>query len=169
MSGKSTLLRSMGIDAVLGLAGAPVCAASLEIGPLRVCTSMRVRDSLEAGVSHFYAELRRLKLVVDQATSGKPVFFLLDEILHGTNSRERIIGARAVVRDLLARGAMGAVSTHDLGLSDLENELGGAAKNVHFEEQVEGDKMTFDYKLREGVVQSSNALRLMKMVGLDVG
>jgi hypothetical protein len=169
MSGKSTLLRSMGVNAVLGLAGAPVCATALELGPMQVCTSMRVRDSLEAGVSHFYAELRRLKLVVDHAAGERPVLFLLDEILHGTNSRERLIGARAVVRDLLARGAMGAVSTHDLGLADLESELRGKAKNVHFEEQVDGDKMTFDYKLREGVVQSSNALRLMKSVGLDVG
>jgi hypothetical protein len=168
MSGKSTLLRSMGINAVLGLAGAPVCAAALELGPLRVATSMRVRDSLEAGVSHFYAELKRLKLVADLAGEGRPVLFLLDEILHGTNSRERLIGARAVVRKLLARGALGAVSTHDLGLSDIEAELPGSAKNVHFEEQVNGDEMTFDYKLRNGVVQSSNALRLMKIVGLDV-
>src|SRR5262249_36866907 len=147
---------------------APVCAAALELGPLRVATSMRVRDSLEAGVSHFYAELKRLKLVADLADDGRPVLFLLDEILHGTNSRERLIGARAVVRRLLARGALGAVSTHDLGLSDLETELPGRAKNVHFEEQVSGDAMTFDYKLRTGVVQSSNALRLMKIVGLDI-
>lgn len=179
MSGKSTLLRAMGANAVLALAGAPVCARSLAIGPLRVVTSMRVSDSLEEGVSHFYAELQKLKRVVDLARegdakkSGPTVLFLLDEILHGTNSRERIIGARAILRELVARGAMGAVSTHDLGISDLERELdgsgaAGAVRNVHFEEQVADDKMTFDYRLREGVVKSSNALRLMKIVGIDV-
>ncbi len=168
MSGKSTLLRAMGVNAVLALAGAPVCAQSLEIGDLRVATSMRVRDSLSEGVSHFYAELQRLKMVVDMARGERTVFFLLDEILHGTNTRERLIGARAVVRNLVARRAMGAVSTHDLAMADLETELPQAVKNVHFQEQVVEDKMTFDYKLREGVVQSSNALLLMKLVGLEV-
>ena len=175
MSGKSTLLRAMGANAVLALAGAPACARSLRIGPVRVVSSMRVRDSLEDGVSHFYAELQKLKRVVDLARKKDEgtVFFLLDEILHGTNSRERILGARAIIRELLARGAMGAVSTHDLGISDLDRELadsggGSVLRNVHFQEQVEGEKMTFDYQLREGIVQSSNALRLMKLVGIDV-
>jgi hypothetical protein len=174
MSGKSTLLRAIGVNAVLALAGAPVCASKLTIGPLAVATSLRVRDSLEEGVSHFYAELRKLKRVVDLARSPKAgnahyVLFLLDEILHGTNSRERLIGARAIVRELVRRGAVGAVSTHDLALGDLQNELKGLVTNVHFEEQVTADDtMTFDYKLRQGVVQSSNALRLMKIVGLDV-
>lgn len=168
MSGKSTLLRSMGLGVVLALAGAPVCARKMKIGPLRLATSMRVTDSLEEGTSRFYAELKRLKLIVGMANEGPGVFFLLDEVLHGTNTRERLIGARAVVRSLLSRGALGAVSTHDLALGDLEEELRGSAKNVHFQEQVEGDVMSFDYKLREGVVQSSNALRLMKAVGLEV-
>lgn len=168
MSGKSTLLRAVGVNAVLALAGAPVCAKRLVIGDVRVVTSMRVRDSLEEGVSHFYAELQRLKMVLDMAKGQRTVLFLLDEILHGTNTRERLIGARAIVRELVARRAMGAVSTHDLGIADLEEELPGAVRNVHLQEQVEGDKMTFDYKVREGVVQSSNALLLMKMVGLDV-
>jgi hypothetical protein len=167
MSGKSTLLRAIGINAVLAASGAPVCAERMTIGPVEVVTSMRVRDSLEEGVSRFYAELKKLKVVVDHARAPG-VLFLLDEILHGTNSRERLIGARAIVRELLARGAMGAVSTHDLAIADLERELAGRVKNVHFEEQVDGDTMTFDYKLRAGVVHSSNALRLMKMVGLDV-
>jgi MutS domain V len=171
MSGKSTLLRAIGANAVLAFAGAPVCARSLVIGPARVATSIRVEDSLEQGVSHFYAELRRLKRVIDLAeqSSVGPVLFLLDEILHGTNSRERVIGACAVVRQLTARGALGAVSTHDLGITALERELPGHVQNVHFEEQVEGEKMTFDYLLRPGVVQSSNALRLMRAVGIDVG
>ncbi|WP_394848028.1 MutS family DNA mismatch repair protein [Pendulispora brunnea] len=168
MSGKSTLLRAIGINAVLALAGAPVCAQSLVIGDLRVATSMRVRDSLAEGVSHFYAELQRLKMVVDMSRGDRTVLFLLDEILHGTNTRERLIGARSIVRKLVLYKAMGAVSTHDLGIADLENELPHAVKNVHFQEQVTGDKMTFDYKLREGVVQSSNALILMKLVGLDI-
>jgi DNA mismatch repair ATPase MutS len=174
MSGKSTLLRAMGLNAVLALAGAPVCAERLRIGPVRVVTSMRVKDSLEEGVSHFYAELQKLKRVLDLAKDGGGAeLFLLDEILHGTNSRERILGARAILTELLLRGAMGAVSTHDLGISDLESRLQAAhatvhVRNVHFEEQVEGEKMTFDYRLRDGIVQSSNALRLMKLVGIDV-
>lgn len=175
MSGKSTLLRAIGVNVVLANAGAPVCAARLRLGRLRVATSMRVSDSLEEGTSRFYAELKKLKLVLDLARSAAKhggaeghVLFLLDEILHGTNTRERLIGARAILKELLAVGALGAVSTHDLGLGDLERELPDHVRNVHFEEQVEGDVMTFDYKLREGVVQSSNALRLMKIVGLDV-
>ncbi|MEO8797688.1 MAG: MutS family DNA mismatch repair protein, partial [Polyangiaceae bacterium] len=166
MSGKSTLLRAVGVNAVLALAGAPVCAESMTIGDLRVATSMRISDSLESGISHFYAELQKLKLVIDMAHGPKKVLFLLDEILHGTNTRERLIGARAVARALVEAGAIGAISTHDIAIGDLEQELTGKVKNVHFEEQVEDDKMTFDYKLRDGVVQSSNALRLMKIVGL---
>jgi hypothetical protein len=176
MSGKSTLLRAIGVNAVLANAGGPVCATSLKVGRLRVATSMRVADSLEEGTSRFYAELKKLKLVLDLAKKSAKesakegvVLFLLDEILHGTNTRERLIGARAILRELLSLGAMGAVSTHDLGLGDLEKEVpGDKVKNVHFEEQVEGDVMSFDYLLRHGIVQSSNALRLMKIVGLDV-
>jgi hypothetical protein len=174
MSGKSTLLRAMGINVVLANAGAPVCAKSMRVGRIIVATSMRVSDSLDEGTSRFYAELKKLKLVLDLARKSKKqagegtVLFLLDEILHGTNTRERLIGARAILRELLAQGAMGAVSTHDLGLGDLEAEMPDRVRNVHFEEQVSGDVMTFDYKLRTGIVQSSNALRLLKIVGLDV-
>jgi hypothetical protein len=175
MSGKSTLLRAIGINVVLANAGAPVCAKSMKVGRLVVATSMRVSDSLDEGTSRFYAELKKLKLVLDLARKAKKsdnaegtVLFLLDEILHGTNTRERLIGARAILRELLAQGAMGAVSTHDLGLGDLEAEMPDHVRNIHFEEQVNGDVMTFDYKLRTGIVQSSNALRLMKIVGLDV-
>ena len=170
MSGKSTLLRAIGVNAVLALAGGPVCARRLAIGPIRVAASIRVRDSLAEGVSRFYAEVRKLKAVIERARAGRipATLFLLDEVLHGTNSRERLIGARAIVRELVARGAMGGVSTHDLALGDLEHELPGSVSNVHFEEQVEGDTMTFDYKLRPGVVHSSNALRIMRMVGIDV-
>lgn len=168
MSGKSTMLRAIGVNAVLAFAGAPVCARRLSLAECRVRTSMRITDSLEEGVSHFYAELGRLKEIVDAADAGERVLFLLDEVLHGTNSRERNIGAKAVVSHLLAKGAFGAVSSHDLGLSDLEGESGGRVKNVHFQELVEGSRMTFDYKLKPGVVTSSNALRLMKRIGIAV-
>jgi len=168
MSGKSTLLRSIGISAVLALAGAPVCARRLRMAPCRVYTSMRISDSLEAGVSHFYAELERLKGVVDAVGRGEKVLFLLDEILHGTNSRERQLGGKAVVLRLLAEGAVGAVSSHDLGLASLAEESGGRVTNVHFEETVREDKMSFDYKLKPGVVASANALRLMRIVGIAV-
>ena len=170
MSGKSTLLRAIGVNAALALAGAPCCCARLAISPLRVWTSMRVTDSLEGGVSHFYAELARLKAVVDAKDRGDPVLFLLDEVMHGTNSRERQIGARAVTLDLV-RGdghAIGAVSSHDLGLGDLERESDGAVRAVHFEKQVDGGKMTFDYRMKRGVVRSGNALRLMRELGLPV-
>lgn len=167
MSGKSTLLRAVGINAVLAYAGAPVCAASMRIGSMQLGTSMRVQDSLTDGYSHFYAELRRLKQVTVLAAAG-PLLFLLDEILHGTNARERIIGAKSVVRALLKRDAIGIVSTHDTQIGALEEESGGRVKNVHFIETVEGEQMRFDYTLREGVVQSGNALRLMKALGLEV-
>ena len=173
MSGKSTLLRSMGINAVLAMAGAPVVATELAMGPVELRTSMWARDSLAKGVSHFYAELEKLKKVVDGIESARPLFFLLDEILQGTNSRERIIGARSVLRHLLERGAMGAISTHDVGLLDLGPGLDARVDKVHFEEQVSESEngkstMSFDYQLRPGVVRSTNALRLMQRVGIDV-
>jgi ABC-type multidrug transport system fused ATPase/permease subunit len=168
MSGKSTLLRAIGVAAVLAMAGAPVCAGRLRIGQCTVRTSMRVSDSLRDGISRFYAELLKLKGVVESARSGAPVLFLLDEILHGTNSRERHIGARSILRTLLAHGATGAVSTHDLALADLEQATGQKVRNVHFEEQVVEGKMTFDYLLRGGVVRSGNALQWMRQVGLEV-
>jgi MutS domain V len=173
MSGKSTLLRSMGINAVLAMAGAPVAAEELEMAPVELRTSMWARDSLAKGVSHFYAELEKLKRVVDGIQANRPLFFLLDEILQGTNSRERVIGARSVLRHLLERGAMGAISTHDVGLLDLGPELDERVDKVHFEEQVSESEngksvMSFDYRLRPGVVRSTNALRLMRRVGIDV-
>ena len=168
MSGKSTLLRAVGSACVMAQAGAPVCATALSISPLLVRSSIRVSDSLAAGVSHFYAELLALKLVVDDADRGAPVLFLLDEILHGTNSRERQTGAKSVVAHLLAKGAMGAVSTHDVGLASLVDEHPGLVRAVHLVEQAEGERMTFDYRLRDGILTSGNALKLMKSLGLPV-
>jgi hypothetical protein len=168
MSGKSTLLRAMGVAAVMALAGAPVCARRLRIGLMGVHTSMRISDSLSAGVSHFYAELKKLHSTLLATSSGLPVFFLLDEILHGTNSEERQIGARWILAELIRSGALGAVSTHDLGLCQLPEPLSSHVQSVHFRETVQDGKMTFDYRLRRGPVTGGNALRLMRSLGLEV-
>ena len=168
MSGKSTLLRAIGVAGVLAMAGAPVCAKELRMSPCVVRSSMRVSDSLKDGISRFYAELLKIKQVTQTAEGGKPVLFLLDEILHGTNSRERHIGARSIIRSLVACGAMGAVSTHDLALASLAEEMPEQLRLVHLQEQVIDGKMVFDYRLREGVVRSGNALRWMRAVGLKV-
>lgn len=167
MSGKSTFLRSLGLAAVLAQAGAPVCASRLRMSRLKVSTSVQVRDSLSQGVSHFYAELNKLKAIVDSAKGGG-VLFLLDEILHGTNSRERQIGARWLLTELLSKNTIGAVSTHDMELCRLPDALMQNVKLVHFRENELNGRMTFDYKLREGPVTAGNALRLMRSVGLDV-
>jgi hypothetical protein len=168
MSGKSTLLRTVGINTVLALAGAPVRARRLRLSPLQVGASIRIQDSLQAGASRFYAEITRLRQIVELTKGELPVLFLLDEILHGTNSHDRRIGAEGVVRGLIERGAIGLVTTHDLALARIAEELAPRADNVHFEDQFEEGKMTFDYHLRPGVVQRSNALELMRSVGLEV-
>jgi hypothetical protein len=168
MSGKSTLLRAVGLNAVLAWAGAPVCCARLRVSPLRIGASIRVNDSLTDNRSRFYAEIRRLREIVDLAGGGAPCLFLLDELLSGTNSHDRRIGAAAVVRGLVERGAIGLVTTHDLALADIVHTLQGRARNVHFEDHLEGGEIRFDYRLRPGVVERSNALELMRAVGLDV-
>lgn len=168
MSGKSTLLRSIGLCQVMAQAGAPVCARRARLSPLSLRTVMRVDDSLARGVSHFYAELQRIKDVVDASRGTPPLLYLLDEILHGTNTRERELGARLVVRTLCQRGATGAVSTHDLSLASLAEETSGAVHNVHFTEIIEGEVMRFDFRLRSGPVKTTNALRLMRQVGIDL-
>ena len=174
MAGKSTLIRSIGLNVVLAQCGAPVCAAALRCPPLAVHTSIRVQDSLEQGVSFFMAELLRLKQVVDAAEAaphaGRTLLYLLDEILQGTNSAERTIAARRIVGHLVASGAIGAVTTHDLALASGE-ALTRARTDVHFTEQfVPGpdgrETMTFDYRLRPGVATSTNALKLLGIVGL---
>jgi DNA mismatch repair ATPase MutS len=140
----------------------------MRLTPLRIGASIRINDSLAAGQSKFYAEILRLRQIVDLASEGPGVLFLLDEVLHGTNSHDRLIGAQAVIRTLVARGAVGLVSTHDLALAKLADELRDSARNVHFEDHMEGDRMVFDYRMREGVVAKSNALALMKAVGLSI-
>jgi DNA mismatch repair ATPase MutS len=168
MSGKSTLLRSVGINAVLAMAGAPVRARRLRLTPLRVGASIRVNDSLQDGSSRFYAEITRLRTLFDLASDTLPLLFLLDELLQGTNSKDRQIGAEGLVRALLNRGAVGLFSTHDLALTDIGGSLDGLVHNVHFQDEFENGKMCFDYKLREGVLTKSNGLALMRSIGLNV-
>jgi MutS domain V len=168
MSGKSTLLRAIGINAVLALAGAPVRAVRLSISPLTIGATIRIGDSLQEGHSRFYTEILRIRDIVAQARGASPVLFLLDEILHGTNSHDRRIGAEAIVHSLVDAGAIGAITTHDLALTGLVASLGARAANVHFEDRIEDGKMVFDYKMRPGVVERSNAIALMRAVGLDV-
>jgi DNA mismatch repair ATPase MutS len=152
----------------MALAGLPVRATSMRLSRVQVATVMRVSDSLQQGASFFMAEVRRLKTVVDLAHEELTELFLLDEILQGTNTRERSLGARGVIAHLLDAGAFGLVSTHDLSLVRLEDAFGSRVVNAHFTDLVDGDRMSFDYRLRPGIVQSSNALRLMRAVGLKV-
>lgn len=168
MSGKSTLLRTVGINVVLAQAGGPVRAKQMRLCVLAIGATLRVQDSLQAGVSRFYAEIQRLHDTMELTEGSLPVLFLLDEILHGTNSHDRAIGAEAIVRGLIDRGAIGLVTTHDLALTRFADALGSRARNVHFEDQLESGRMTFDYVLHDGVVKKSNALELMRAVGLKV-
>lgn len=169
MSGKSTLLRAAGANVVLALAGAPVRARRLRVGAVRIGASIQVRDSLLEGRSRFYAEISRLRQVLDLTDGAAPVLFLLDELLAGTNSEDRRAGAESVVRELLSRGAFGMLTTHDLALTRLAETLDGLGRNAHFEDQVEGDRVVFDYRLRPGVVARGNALALMRAIGLMPG
>ncbi len=169
MSGKSTLLRTVGINAVLALAGAPVRAQALELTPLAVGATLRIQDSLQAGRSRFYAEITRVRQLVEIARGKPPLLFLFDELFHGTNSHDRCTGARAIVRGLIAEGAIGLVTTHDLALTQIALHLDSQISNVHFEDRLVDGKLEFDYRMRPGVVEHSNALALMRAVGLDVG
>lgn len=166
MAGKSTFLRSVGLNAVLAFAGAPVRAASLRLSPLQLGSVIRVSDSLQSGKSLFFAAIERLKRVASFAGQQPPLLFLLDELLAGTNSHDRRIGAEAVLRRLVDEGAIGIVTTHDLALTEIADSLSPAAENAHFRDVLVGDTMRFDYTLRPGVVDHGNALALMRLVGL---
>ena len=168
MSGKRTLLRSVGTNALLAQAGAPVRAKSLSLSPLAVGASLRILDSLREGTSRFYAEITCIQRIVALTQDERPLLFLLDEILQGTNSHDRRIGATEVVRGLVERGAIGLITTHDLALAEIAEALGPRGHNVHFEDQLVDGRMSFDHLLRDGVVTRSNALALMRAVGLDV-
>jgi DNA mismatch repair ATPase MutS len=167
MSGKSTMMRSVGVGAVLAMAGGPVCARSLRIAPTAVGASIRIADSLQENASRFYAEILRIRQVLEMSRQG-PLLYLLDEVLAGTNSHDRRIGAEAIVRGLVERGAVGLVSTHDLALAQIAESLAPRAANVHFEDHIEDGKVVFDYRMRAGVVTKSNALALMRSVGIEV-
>ena len=168
MSGKSTLLRAVGMNVVLAMAGAPVRARRLRLTPLQVGASIRINDSLREGSSRFYAEITRLRQIFDLAGGSLPLLFLLDELLQGTNSKDRRVGAEGIVRALVNRGAIGLVSTHDLALTDIGGSVDCHLHNVHFQDEFENGRMTFDYKLRDGVVTKSNGLELMRSIGLEV-
>jgi hypothetical protein len=168
MSGKSTLLRTAGVAAVMALAGAPVRAVRLRVSPLAVGATLRIQDSLQAGKSRFYVEITRVRQLVDLAGGPLPLFFLFDELFHGTNSHDRRIGAESVLRGLLDRRAIGLITTHDLALSEIATGIGPQAVNVHFEDHLDDGQMRFDYLMRPGVVEHSNALALMRAVGLEV-
>jgi DNA mismatch repair ATPase MutS len=165
MSGKSTLMRAIGINVVLAMAGAPIRADSLQLTPLRVGASILVNDSLQKGSSRFYAEITRLRHILDLAGQQPPLLFLLDELLQGTNSRDRLIGAQGIVNSLLKTSAIGLISTHDLALTRLTSEL---IHNMHFQDEIDDGKMKFDFILRNGPVTRSNGVALMRLIGLDV-
>jgi DNA mismatch repair ATPase MutS len=168
MSGKSTFMRVVGINAVLAMAGAPVCAEEMTLCPFSVRATIKISDSLKEGTSRFYAEIKGLKQILDLAAGKYPLLFLLDEIFHGTNSHDRGTGAEAVLKQLIKLQALGLVTTHDLALAKVAESLGEKAANVHFEDSVKDGILYFDYKLKEGPVTKSNALELMRSVGLDV-
>jgi len=168
MSGKTTFLKTLGVNIVLAMAGGPVCAQRFSLSPLKLYTSMKVTDSLDKKLSLFYAELQRLKLIMDAILDKEPVFFLIDEMLKGTNESDRHLGAIALIRRLVDNEADGVLATHDLELTKLEKEYSRSISNYHFDGYIEGDKLLFDYKLKTGICRSSNALELMKKVGIMV-
>ncbi len=168
MSGKTTYLRTVGVNTVLAQAGAPVRAERFRVSPLAVGCSIRILDSLQEGRSHFYAEMARLRDIVNSMGGDRGVLFLLDELMHGTNSGDRRIGAEAVLRKLVAGGAVGMVTTHDLALAEIVDTFDRRARNAHFEYRLVDGGMAFDYRLRPGVVEKSNALAVMRSLGLDV-
>jgi hypothetical protein len=167
MAGKSTFLRTLGVNSVLAFAGAPVCASAMEISFFELITSMKSSDSLDKHLSLFYAELQRLKLVLDSLKSGPPVFFLIDEMLKGTNALDRHEGSVALIKQFLRSKATGIVATHDLNLAYLEKEY-PQVKNFHFDSQVKGEALYFDFKLKPGICESFNALILMKKIGIEI-
>ena len=168
MAGKSTFLKTLGVNLVLGLAGAPVCARSCRLSPFKLYTSMKVSDSLDKHLSLFYAELQQLKKILDVILRGDDVFYLLDEMLKGTNALDRQAGAAALMRQLVGFKASGVVATHDLELTRLEEEIPEKIKNFHFDGFVEGDQLRFDYTLKPGKCESFNALALMRKIGIKI-
>jgi DNA mismatch repair ATPase MutS len=168
MSGKSTLMRTLGVNTVLAMCGAPVRAKRFRLTPLKIGASLLVNDSLQEGHSRFYAEIEKLGRICSCATSSVGMLFLLDELLQGTNSKDRLVGAQGVVRALVEAGAIGIVTTHDLALAEMDSLPPGAMKNMHFQDQIVEGQMCFDFTLRDGVAMKSNGVELMRLIGLKV-
>jgi MutS domain V/MutS domain III len=168
MSGKSTLLRTIGVNAVLAMAGAPIRAKSLRLSPVNIGTCIRRTDSLQQGRSGFYTEILQIRRVFQLTENSAAILFLFDELLEGTNSKDRRIGAEGLLKGLLNRQAIGVVTTHDLALTEIADSSSGHIRNMHFEDQVKDGKMHFDYQLREGVIAKSNALELMRLMGFEI-
>ena len=168
MAGKSTYLRSVGVNVVLAMAGSVVFAKAFRLSPVKLISSMRIADNLEESTSTFYAELKKLKAVIEKVNAGEKVFILLDEILRGTNSLDRHTGSEALIRQLIRQQAAGIIATHDLALAEIKNEFPQNILNYHFDVQVNHDELYFDYKLKEGVCTSLNASILMKKIGIEL-
>lgn len=168
MAGKSTFLRSIGVNMVLAMMGAPVCANSLTLSPMKVMSSMRISDNLEESTSTFYAELKKLKDIIEAVNRNEKVFLLLDEILRGTNSADRHIGSKSLIKQLIHHNAAGVLATHDLELAKLATDYPSNIQNYHFDVQVANDELYFDYKLKRGICQSMNASILMKKIGIEL-
>ncbi len=169
MAGKSTFLRSIGVNLVLAQIGSPVCAKSLVFSPVRLCTSMRISDNLAENTSTFYAELKKLKSIIDKVNAGEKLFILLDEILRGTNSLDKHAGSEALIKQFIRKHAVAIIATHDVELGNLKNEYGNHIENYHFDVQIEGEELYFDYKIKSGICQSLNASLLMKKIGIEIG
>lgn len=168
MAGKSTYLRSIGINVVLAMAGAPVCASEFKVSHVQVISSMRISDNLEESTSTFYAELKKLKSIIEKVNQGDKVFILLDEILRGTNSLDRHTGSKALIKQLIKNKAAAIIATHDLELADLKNEFPENILNFHFDVQVSKEELYFDYLLKAGICTSLNASILMKKIGIEL-
>jgi hypothetical protein len=168
MSGKSTLMRTLGVNTVLAMCGAPVRAKRLRLTPLKIGASLLVNDSLQEGHSRFYAEIEKLGRICSSAASSERMLFLLDELLQGTNSKDRLVGAQGVIHALVEAGAIGIVTTHDLALAEMDALPPGAMKNMHFQDQIVDGQMRFDFTLRDGVAMKSNGVELMRLIGLKV-
>ena len=168
MAGKSTFLRTVGLNIVLAMAGSPVCAKRMELPLLQVYSSMRTQDALHESTSSFYAELKRLKTIIEAVEAKDNIFFLLDEILKGTNSNDRHTGSKALIKQLIESGGGGIIATHDLELGLLEAQYGGAVENLCMEVEVQGDELIFDYTIKKGVSQSFNATHLMRNMGIKI-
>ncbi|HRP18347.1 MAG TPA: DNA mismatch repair protein MutS, partial [Ginsengibacter sp.] len=168
MAGKSTYLRSVGVNCVLAFCGAPVCATEFQVSDVAIISSMRIEDNLQESTSTFYAELKKLKAIIDRVNQGERVFILLDEILRGTNSTDRHTGSKALIRQLIEKQSVAIIATHDLELAAMKDTYREHIDNYHFDVQVNGEELYFDYKLKEGICKSMNASILMKKIGIEL-